>query len=85
MQTGYTLFIHFMCGSACVILVLSITVTLCIAFQGAMSFSPTGKRLEHSKLVLGPLEIFSNLELDPRRSHYLLVIHRNNSIGLSGK
>ena len=39
----YTLFIPFMCSSAFVLLVFSIIVTLCIAFQGAMSFSPTGK------------------------------------------
>ena len=40
MQTGCILFIPFICSSAFVLLVFSIIVTLCIAFQGAMSFSP---------------------------------------------
>jgi hypothetical protein len=39
----YTLFIPFLCSSAFVLLVFIIIVTLCIAFQGAMSFSSTAK------------------------------------------
>jgi hypothetical protein len=38
-----TLFIYFVCSSTLVLFVLNTIVTLCIAFQGAMSFSPTGK------------------------------------------
>jgi hypothetical protein len=38
-----TSFIYFVCSSSLVLFVLNTIVTLCIAFQGAMSFSPTGK------------------------------------------
>jgi hypothetical protein len=53
MQTGCVLFIHFMCSSAFVLIVFNITVTLCIAFQGAMSFSPTGEIASSRQKICG--------------------------------
>ena len=56
----YTLWIPFMCSSAFVLLVFSIIVTLCIAFQGAIWVFPRqGKLIKFRKFVVPELKAFT--------------------------